>query len=145
MSGNSLPELRLEVAGAQRGNIRPLLHEIRHALQQWLERGEPTVIDLGRIPMAPGEEAQMIEALGCGEVRAQLSALGPSEFCETAYAGVWLVTHFNIDEEITGRYIEITDVPALLRSQPQDMGYALERLTEGLGAGADSDQAEARQ
>ena len=37
------------------GNLRPLLHEIRHALERLLENGEPTFIDLKSIPMAPSE------------------------------------------------------------------------------------------
>lgn len=124
-----------------RGNVQPLLHEIRHALRCWLESGEQTMIDLRGIPMAPGEEDEIITLLGRGEVAAHLSALGSSEISETRYAGVWLVTHRNVDDEITGRYIEITDMPAILKAQQQDMEESLERLSKDLAAdeGADSE------
>ena len=115
-----------------RCNVQPLLHEIRHALQHWLERGEQTVIDLRGIPMAPGEEDEIIAMLGQGEVAARLDALGPSEICETYYPGVWLVTHRNMENEITGRYVEITDMPEVLKSHKRDMQESLRKLSKHL-------------
>ena len=73
-------------------NVKPILHEIRHALDKLLESGESSIIDLRSIPLAPGEEDTIITTLGHGEVHAQLDALGPSEIYETQYAGVWLDT-----------------------------------------------------
>ena len=74
-------------------NARPLLFEVRHALEELIDSGETSIIDLRSIPLAPGEEETIIETLGQGEVHARLDALGPSEIIETRYAGVWLVTH----------------------------------------------------
>lgn len=122
-----------------RCNVQPLLHEIRHALHHWLKEGEQTVIDLRGIPMAPGEEDEIIALLGRGEVTAHLTALGPSEIGETRYPGVWLVTHYNVDDEITGRYVEITDMPDILKAQRQDMEESLERLSQALAVDADGD------
>ena len=50
------------------GNVVPLLHEIRHALERLVDSGEPTMIDLRGIPLAPGEEDALESALGSGEV-----------------------------------------------------------------------------
>ena len=58
------------------GNVKPLLHEIRHALARLEEGGEGTVIDLQSLPLAPGEERRIEETLGKGEVSAELNALG---------------------------------------------------------------------
>lgn len=114
-------------------NVRPLLNEIRHALEKLLDTGEPTAIDLRSIPLAPGEEDQIVEALGAGELSAELDAMGPSEIRETGYAGVWLVTHYNADRQLMGKFIEITRVPDLLKSQDADIAEGLQRLAGQFG------------
>lgn len=114
------------------GNVLPLLHEIRHALQRWLDAGEPAMIDLRSIPMAPGEEDELVSLLGEGEVHARLSALGPSDIYETRFPGVWLVTHYNDSEEIMSRFIEVIDMPSILKSQTEDVRDGQERLATQL-------------
>jgi hydrogenase-1 operon protein HyaF len=114
------------------GNLIPLLHEIRHALTRWLEQREEHVIDLRSIPLAPGEEDRLLEQLGAGEVQARLSVLGPSDIIETRYPGVWLTTHYNEDENIIGRFIEVCEVPGILKSQLEDSRAGLERLENDL-------------
>jgi hydrogenase-1 operon protein HyaF len=93
------------------------LHEIRHALQRVAQGKEGTVIDLRRLPLAPGEEERIETELGKGEVRAELDALGPTLVQETSYAGVWLVTHRNKENEIVARFIEVTRMPECRRRQ----------------------------
>ncbi len=114
-------------------NARPILFEVRHALEALLDSGENSIIDLRSIPLAPGEEDTIIDTLGRGEVQARLDALGPSEIYETRYAGVWLITHYNEDESIVSRFIEITRIPEILKSQPGDISIALTGLTKELG------------
>lgn len=114
-------------------NVRPILYEVRHALEALLEKGETSIIDLRSIPLAPGEEDTILNTLGRGEVHAQLNALGPSEICETRYAGVWLISHYNEEEAIVSRFIEITEFPDILKSQQEDMSSALIELTQTLG------------
>lgn len=121
------------------GNVRPLLHEIRHALVRLARGEEGTVIDIQSLPLAPGEEKRIEEALGTGEVRAELNALGPTTIVETAYAGVWLVTHRNVENEVIARLIEITHIPSLLLSQPEDIRAGLARLEENLSADPTTD------
>jgi len=113
-------------------NTRPILFEVRHALEELLDSGETSIIDLRSIPLAPGEEETILKTLGQGEVHAHLSALGPSEIYETRYAGVWLITHYNEEEAIVSRFIEITKLPDILKSQQEDMSYALAELTQAL-------------
>lgn len=112
------------------GNLTPLLHEIRHALARWLENGQTHIIDLRTLPMSPGEEQRLLDILGRGEIDAALSALGDSEILETAYSGVWLVTHHNDSGDLIGRYIEVCEIPEILKSQSEDAGLALQRLDE---------------
>ena len=114
------------------GNVPLLLHEIRHALERLLHQGKETTIDLRSLPLGPGEEELLEQALGSGELSARLEALGPSIIQETAFAGVWLVTHYNEHNEIIGKLIEITLTPSLLNSQKEDVEDGLQRLTSRL-------------
>ena len=120
--------LKVESGESLTHNVQPLLHEIRHALGKLLADGECTVIDLRSIPLAPGEEQKLLDELGRGEVHAQLSALGSSDFVETRYPGVWVVEHFNSNDEVIGKFIEVCDMPELLRSQQDDIREGLEQL-----------------
>jgi len=114
------------------GNGILILHEIRHALKKLLDDGESTTIDLRAIPMAPGEEARIESMLGQGEISANLNALGNSSIIETNIAGVWLLTHYNLEDEILGKFIEITRIPSLLASQQEDIESGLVQLTQQL-------------
>ena len=110
------------------GNLLPLLHEIRHALNRWLDDGTTHIIDLRSIPMMPLEETQLLETLGRGEIQATLTALGNSEILETGIAGVWLVTHHNDEDVQVGRFIEICHIPEILKSQTEDARFSLQTL-----------------
>jgi hydrogenase-1 operon protein HyaF len=118
------------MSGMSTGNVLPLLHEIKHALQTLVERGREGIIDLEAIPMAPGDEVALESFLGRGEVNASLNSLGKSEIRETRFPGVWLITHFNENDERIGRFIEITTMPEILKSQQQDIAAALIELDE---------------
>lgn len=121
-------------ASIDTGNDILILHEIRHALKTLIDEGESTTIDLRAIPMAPGEEARIEAMLGHGEISANLNALGHSSIIETSIAGVWLITHYNVEDEILGKFIEITRVPALLASPQEDIEQGWDRLTAQLNA-----------
>jgi hydrogenase-1 operon protein HyaF len=116
------------------GNVEPLLHEIRHALKRLANGEDGTVIDLKRLPLAPGEEQRIEAALGQGEVRAEVDALGPTLVQETSYPGVWLITHRNAAEEVVARFIEVTTMPELLKSQRADIESGIEKLESKLAA-----------
>jgi hydrogenase-1 operon protein HyaF len=115
-----------------RGNVRPLLNEIIHAIDRLLGDDEPTVIDLASLPFAPGEIDELENTLGAGELRAELDALGKSLIRETAYPGVWWVEHRNAESEVVGRYIEITRSPEILMSQDADIGAGRAQLRDSL-------------
>ena len=124
--------LQVENGAGLTHNVQPLLHEIRHALARLLDDDGHTVIDLRSLPLAPGEEERLLDELGQGEVYARLHALGPSEIIETRYPGVWVVVHFNNDNEVIGKVIEVCDTPDLLRSQQEDIRQGLEQLQSQL-------------
>ena len=76
----------------------------------------------------------MLDELGQGEVYARLNALGPTEIIESRYPGVWIVMHYNSSDEVIGKFIEVCDIPNLLRSQQADIQQGLEQLQAQLPA-----------
>jgi hydrogenase-1 operon protein HyaF len=128
---NTIDDMSVRVE-IETGNVRPLLHEIRHALARLAQDEEGTVIDLRSLPLAAGEEMRIEQALGEGQVRAELDALGPTIVQETSYSGVWLITHLNTDKEIVARFIEVTRMPDVLMSQTEDIQMGMERLFDAL-------------
>jgi len=115
-------------AGEETGNVRPLLHELQHALRALIDDNTERQIDLRSLPLTSFEEARIETLLGSGEVRALINSLGNSEVRETAFAGVWVVTHFNEAGDVVGKYIEVTHCPWLLQAQREDVRDAVRRL-----------------
>ena len=114
-------------------NVEPILHEVKHSLERLLKTGESSMIDLRAMPLAPGEADEIRDRLGVGEAVINIDALGPSTLTETAYPGVWWVEHRNHDDILTGLYIEIAHVPAILFPGNEDMQEGLEQLTRHIG------------
>jgi hydrogenase-1 operon protein HyaF len=117
-----------------RGNTLPLLHEIRHALARLIEVGEPTVIDVQSLPMGPGDLNRLFGALGDGEVRAEVEALGKTVVRESRYSGVWIIEHMSGTGMVASRFIEITWVPSLLHAQAEDVQAGLTELADALAS-----------
>ena len=132
MKANSSVQFNIQIGDDLTWNVQPILHEARHALHRLLLEGETSIIDLRSIPLAPGEEEKLFEELGYGEVYVTLNALGVSEVYETQYNGVWIVTHFDTEHNVVGRFIEITFIPEILKSQREDMNLALKQLQHKL-------------
>jgi hydrogenase-1 operon protein HyaF len=115
-------------AGEETGNVRPLLHELQHALRALNDSDAERQIDLRALPLTSFEEARIETLLGSGEVRALINSLGNSEVRETAFAGIWVVTHFNESGDVVGKIIEVTRCPWLLQAQREDIRDAARRL-----------------
>lgn len=127
----SIQEIAIKVESADTssvGNIAALLAEIATQLALLLGKGTSSMIDLKSLPLSPHEYEQLRFTLGQGEVTARLEAIGPSEIIETQYPGVWWLTHYNVEGDIIADMIEITTVPEILQSQPEDMQAGLVRL-----------------
>jgi hydrogenase-1 operon protein HyaF len=132
MTDTAATPFNIQISDDLTWNVTPLLHEVKHALKKLIEDGEPTVIDLRSIPLAPGEENKILQTLGEGEVHVELDALGKSAIYETHYSGVWIVTHLNDEDATVGRFIEVTTMPEILFSQKDDISDAYDRLSEKL-------------
>lgn len=113
-------------------NAQAILREVETLLDRLLETGEAGVIDLRGLPMAPADFDILVEELGEGEVAATIEAGGPSSVRETAYTGVWWITHRDDGGAVVAEFIEVARVPEILKSQPEDMRRARERLAARL-------------
>ena len=130
-TGNNLkdiPILVLDDEACSVGNIRALLAEIAARLEKLDDHSETGMIDLNTLPLASGEYEQLRQALGQGEVSARIEAIGASEIIETRYPGVWWVTHYNVEGDIVADTLEITAIPEIIKSQPEDVRAGLELL-----------------
>jgi len=105
-----------------------VLREVEALLQRLVTTGESGAIDLRALPLSPADLEWLAGELGEGEVSASIQADGPSVAHETAYAGVWWVTHRDDGNVVVAEFIEVCAIPEVLKSQPVDMGNALARL-----------------
>jgi hydrogenase-1 operon protein HyaF len=110
------------------GNAQALLYEIADLLERLVEQGRSGAIDLLSLPLTPADRAHLRAQLGEGEIRAEVQALGSSDVRETAYRGVWWITHRHASGEPSAELIEVTPMPAILASDADEMADALERL-----------------
>ncbi len=109
-------------------NSPALLQEIARLLARLVETGEPGSVDLRSLPLTPTDYAHLTEALGQGEVSAEITAAGPTRVRETAVHGVWWVTHLNANDEPTAEFIEVSYAPEILKTHPSDAAMALAKL-----------------
>jgi len=112
--------------------VPALLREIEAMLADLVANGRHGRIDLRSLPLLPGDDARLAAVLGEGEVDADIQATGGTRVRETGVAGVWWVTHANADGETVAEFIEVTLVPEMLKTHPQDARAGLARLRERL-------------
>ncbi len=110
------------------GNARAVLREIEALLQKLVEEGEESSIDLSGLPLTPEDYDLLEEALGEGEVVAEVHSLGPTRIHETGIPGVWWVTHYNSDDEVLAEFIEVAWCPEILLTPEDDVKDGLEAL-----------------
>ncbi len=110
------------------GNAPPLLRELAELLRKLLETGESSAIDLSALPLTPADLDWLREKLGEGEIAVTLQAHGESTLNETAFPGVWWVTHRNEQDLLTAQFLEVAFVPELVKAHPQDIETGSEYL-----------------
>jgi hypothetical protein len=114
---------------------KTLLNEVHNMLGNLLDTGETGVLDLRALPTLGEEGYQFLkDQLGTGEVSAQIQNFGRSVIQETAYSGIWWVSHFNQDDDIYTEQIEISFFPEILKSHKDDAVLSQSKLGELLKA-----------
>ena len=116
-----------------------LLHQVDALLERNIENGEPGAIDIGRVPLSPAERRLLEELLGFGEVKARIESKGLTLVREAAVPGVWWLDYHDGSGAAIARFIEVTEVPEMLRTSAYDMKRGLTRLTRKLGEVRDSE------
>ena len=109
-------------------NLNPLLLQLEQALQDLVETGSSTVIDLTAMPFTSQDEDDLRRQLGKGEVSAILEAFGPTLLQETALPGVWLVEHKDAEGHRLTLQLEVSRIPGILVTPDADLADGLEVL-----------------
>lgn len=112
--------------------VRSILSEVVTLLERWLEQGEPGILDLKSLPLSPADNQLLEETLGRGELTISMDVLGSSQMVETAFSGVWYVTHRNEQAQVLVKQIEVIDIPSIVLPQHSEVLSALERLKSKL-------------
>lgn len=99
----------------------PILSEIETMLWELAEHNRSNSIDLRRQPLSQTDSSRLREVLGRGEVSATVNCMGTTHIEETGIPGVWWVTHYNDSEDVVAEFIEITEVPEILKAHRKDI------------------------
>lgn len=108
--------------------VLALLAEIQAKLDVLQNTGESSTIDLRWLIASPRTLASLHEALGEGEVSARIGSNGLSLLQETAIPCVWRVSHRDNADHPVGEFLEITEIPELLRSDRLAIAQGLAAL-----------------
>jgi len=118
------------MAGGLGGGIAAILTELVTLLERLADAQTPAAIDLRSLPMSPQDRVELKRALGEGEVQATVNAQGLSTLCETRISGVWWVEHRDAQGELVAELLEVTRVPEILASAPDDIAAGAQTLRE---------------
>ncbi len=135
MSGLRDIPIRIEpppAVGGLGGGVTAILSELVTLLDRLTASEESAAIDLRSLPMSVDDLAQLRRALGDGEVRATLDAEGLSAIRETKVPGVWWVEHRDRQGELIAELIEVTRVPQILMTAPDEIATGASLLREQL-------------
>jgi hydrogenase-1 operon protein HyaF len=105
-----------------------LLSELAKCLDRLSTTNECATIDLRSLPLSPADRTSLQHVLGNGEVTATLDAAGKSTLRETRFSGLWWVEHRNRDGEMVADLLEVTRIPAILASAPDEISAAAQEL-----------------
>jgi hydrogenase-1 operon protein HyaF len=108
--------------------VAAILSELASLLERLAQSQIPAAIDLHSLPMGPSDRGALQRALGSGEVQAMVHAAGLSMVQETQIAGVWWVEHRDAEGEVTAELLEVTRVPEILASAPDEIAAAAHAL-----------------
>jgi hydrogenase-1 operon protein HyaF len=114
------------------GMALSVLAEASRLLETLASTGEAGFIDLRSLPLSDADRSQLEDALGRGEVQAELDVSGKSEVWETSFAGIWWIRHRGAGDKISTEEIAVCRIPEILITHPVDIEAAASRLREEL-------------
>lgn len=136
----NLLNIPLEISEPNTGMAKAVLSELFEHLQELAVSSKPHMIDLTSLPMTNSDKQELAKLLGQGEVTITLSTIGESLIHETAFSGVWWIKHYTHDQKLISELIEITPVPGIIKSHPDDIQHAADELKKII----DNDEQETR-
>lgn len=125
---NTLADIPIATEEPVTGMVAALLVELANFLDALAQHQTPHSIDLHSLPMNDADRAALKTALGQGEVSITLQSMGESRIYETAYAGIWWLSHFDVEGRLLSELIEICRVPAILVPHQEDIARAAATL-----------------
>ncbi|MBT3205548.1 MAG: hypothetical protein HOM14_20530 [Gammaproteobacteria bacterium] len=131
-------EIPLEIAEPTTGMVQAVLRELLEHVELLIKSGQQHVIDLTSLPLNDSDKRELKNLLGKGEVSITLSTLGDSKIFETGINGIWWIKHFNPNEQLLAELIEITTIPEIIKSHPDDIeqaAFELKKLIENNESG----------
>jgi hydrogenase-1 operon protein HyaF len=114
--------------GGLGGGVAAILSELATLLERLVAAESPGAIDLRSLPMSPMDRAVLQRVLGEGEVQATVTAQGLSRVRETRISGVWWVEHFDQQGEMVAELIDVSRVPVILTSAPDEIAASARAL-----------------
>lgn len=123
-------DIPVEVAGPTTGMVQAILAELNDHLPELASSGKQHVIDLTSLPMTESDKRELETRLGRGELSITLSTIGDSQIFETGYSGVWWVKHYTSEQKLISELIEVTRVPEIILSHPDDIGKSAVELNK---------------
>jgi len=110
------------------GMASAIMNELSDHLKRLADEGETNIVDLQSLPMTEADINELADMLGVGEVKATISSIGTSSIRETAYRGIWWVTHYGDDEKVLSELIEITQVPEILVTHIDEIRHSAQSI-----------------
>lgn len=112
------------------GITRALLSEIAEAVSLYIHDHLPKIIDIKAIGLSAPERGVFDKAMGSGEISAEIVTAGRSRIEETRFPGVWWVRHYGVNGELQAEWIEVTEVPEIMKADRADMVVGLKNLRD---------------
>lgn len=111
------------------GNVKVILNELKLALKQLRETGEPHTIYIEKTGLTMEEQVEVMETLGRGTITINFTETDqPVEWYETQFSGIWLGTFRNPRDEAIVYTIEVGRYPSLCGAFDEDIINAEEEL-----------------
>ncbi len=126
----SLSDIPVNIVEKPTGIAIALLSELKDHLVKLADEGKTNSVDLRSLPMTEADINELADHLGVGEVKATIKGIGSSSIRETAYSGIWWVTHYGDDGAVLGELIEITQIPEILVAHADDIKHSAQVMAE---------------
>jgi hydrogenase-1 operon protein HyaF len=139
---STIENISISIAGPDdmlTGQAEAVLTEVAEMLRRLIEQNIEDSIDLRSLPLSTVDRKWLDRQLGHGEVEILLEAGGRSVMTETAYPGVWRITHRDGQDRVVAEFVEVAWVPNIVKPDAGDVKKGYESLLlklDGKSAGA---------